>query len=296
MPFRAFVSRRYLLTERHWPSPVPSCRTAASILPMQFAPTATAATHEIVKGCRRRRHQGFGRLGWSTAMRTKILLVLAALSLASPMARADQLIYITEPAGEKLFDEADEKSAYFKLATYLETEQILTFCGPATIAAVLNSLEIKRPSPPRLYPWGLFTQDLVFTPENQKIKSYAMVEEDGLVLEQINAFLINLGVKAEFHHADTIDVSKLRQLIKDTLADPNKRLIVNYTRQAIGQNGAGHVSPIGAYDAETDRALVLDVAKYKYPPVWMTLADLYKAINTIDSGSNKTRGIVVVTK
>jgi hypothetical protein len=230
------------------------------------------------------------------AMRTTIPLALAALVLAVPIARADQLIYLTEPAGEKLFDEADEKSPYFKLATYLETEQILTFCGPATIAAVLNSLEIKRPSPPRLYPWGLFTQDLVFTPENQKIKSYAKVEEDGLVLEQINAFLLNLGVKAEFHHADTIDVSKLRQLIKDTLADPSKRLIVNYTRQAIGQDGAGHVSPIGAYDAETDRALVLDVAKYKYPPVWMTLADLYKAINTIDSSSNKTRGIVVVTK
>ncbi|WP_287085691.1 phytochelatin synthase family protein [Mesorhizobium sp.] len=116
-------------------------------------------------------------------MRTTIAFALAALVLALPMARADQLIYLTEPAGEKLFDEADEKSPYFKLATYLETEQILTFCGPATIAAVLNSLEIKRPSPPRLYPWGLFTQDLVFTPENQKIKSYAMVEEDGLVLE-----------------------------------------------------------------------------------------------------------------
>jgi glutathione-S-conjugate glycine hydrolase len=224
-------------------------------------------------------------------MKTTIPLALAVLVLALPMARADQLIYLTEPAGEKLCDEADEKSPYFKLATYLETEQILTFCGPATIAAVLNSLEIKRPSPPRLYPWGLFTQDLVFTPENQKIKSYAKVEEDGLVLEQINAFLLNLGVKAEFHHADTIDVSKLRQMITDTLVDPSKRLIVNYTRQA-----AGHVSPIGAYDADPDRALVLDVAKYKYPPVWMTLADLYQAINTIDSSSNQTRGIVVVTK
>jgi hypothetical protein len=229
-------------------------------------------------------------------IKTKILLACAALAIAASVARADQLIYITEAQGEKIFAEAEVKSPYFKLATYLESEQILTFCGPATIAAVLNSLDIKRPVPQRLYPWGLFTQDTVFTPENQAIKPYPMVEHEGLVLEQLTAFFNNLGVKAEFHHADSIDEAKLRQTIKDTLSDPNKRLVINYTRKAIGQKGDGHISPVGAYDADTDRVLVLDVAKYKYPPVWMTVADLYKAIDTIDSGSNKTRGIVVVSK
>jgi hypothetical protein len=223
-------------------------------------------------------------------------LALAAALLAAPAVHADQLLYITDADGQKLFDEAEITAPYFKLATYLESEQILTFCGPATIAAVLNSLDVKRPVPQRLYPWGLFTQDTVFTPENQTVKPYPMVEHEGLVLEQLTAFFNNLGVKAELHHADSIDEAQLRQTIKDTLADPNKRLVVNYTRKAIGQNGDGHISPVGAYDAETDRVLVLDVAKYKYPPAWMTVADLYKAINTVDSGSNKTRGIVVVSK
>jgi hypothetical protein len=223
-------------------------------------------------------------------------LALAATLLAAPAAHADPLVYITDADGQTLFDAAEIRAPYFKLATYLESEQILTFCGPATIAAVLNSLDIKRPVPQKLYPWGLFTQDTIFTPENQAVKPYPMVEHEGLVLEQLTAFFNNLGVKAEMHHADTIDEAKLRQVIKETLADPNKRLVINYTRKAIGQTGDGHISPIGAYDADTDRVLVLDVAKYKYPPVWMTVADLYKAINTIDSGSNKTRGIVVVSK
>lgn len=227
----------------------------------------------------------------------KILtLALTTALLAAPVAHADALFYITDADGQKLFDEAEIRAPYFKLATYLESEQILTFCGPATIAAVLNSLDVKRPVPQRLYPWGLFTQDTIFTPENQAVKPYPIVEHEGLILEQLTAFFNNLGVKAEMHHADTIDEAKLRQMIKDTLADPNKRLVVNYTRKAIGQNGDGHISPLGAYDADTDRVLVLDVAKYKYSPVWMTVADLYKAIDTIDSGSNKTRGIVVVSK
>lgn len=224
------------------------------------------------------------------------VLALVATLLAAPAVHADPLFYITDADGQKLFDEAEIKAPYFKLATYLESEQILTFCGPATIAAVLNSLEVKRPVPQRLYPWGLFTQDTVFTPENQAVKPYPMVEHEGLVLEQLTTFFTNLGVQAEMHHADTIDEAKLRQLVKDTLSDPNKRLVINYTRKAIGQNGDGHISPVGAYDADTDRVLVLDVAKYKYPPVWMTVADLYKAIDSIDSGSSKTRGIVVVSK
>lgn len=225
-----------------------------------------------------------------------LTLALATVLLAAPAAHADPLFYITDADGQKLFDGAEIRAPYFKLATYLESEQILTFCGPATIAAVLNSLDVKRPVPQRLYPWGLFTQDTVFTPENQAVKPYPMVEHEGLVLEQLTAFFNNLGVKAEMHHADAIDEARLRQMIKDTLAEPNKRLVINYTRKAIGQNGDGHISPVGAYDADTDRVLVLDVAKYKYPPVWMTVGDLYKAINTIDSGSNKTRGIVVVSK
>ncbi|NKN36098.1 glutathione gamma-glutamylcysteinyltransferase [Agrobacterium sp. a22-2] len=228
---------------------------------------------------------------------TRTLITLAAMMMASVSpARADTLIYITDPAGETLFAEADETSPYFKLATYLESEQILTFCGPATIAAVLNSLDIPRPVPQRLFPWGLFTQDAVFTPENQAVKPYPMVERDGLVLEQLVQFFNNLGVKAELHHADSIDVAALRELIKAGLAAPDTRLVANYSRKPIGQNGDGHISPIAAYDVETDRVLVLDVAKYKYPPVWMTVADLHAAMNTIDSGSNKTRGIVVVTK
>jgi hypothetical protein len=39
---------------------------------------------------------------------------------------------------------------------------------------------------------------------------------------------------------------------------------------------------------------LLDVAKFKYPPVWITLADLLAALRTNDPDSGKSRGIVVV--
>lgn len=231
-------------------------------------------------------------------MKRFMLPALAGLMMAAPIthATADELIYLTDAKGTEIFMDAEYTGPYFELASYLESEHILTFCGPASIAATMNSLGVKRPQPQRLYPWAFFTQETVFTPENQKVKSYAMVEHDGLILSQIATFFENLGVKAEYHHANNFDEAWLRNTIKATLADPNKRLVANYSRKPIGQVGGGHVSPIAAYDEDTDRALVLDVAKYKYPPVWMTIEDLRKAMASIDDGSNKARGLVVVSK
>jgi hypothetical protein len=71
-------------------------------------------------------------------------------------------------------------------------------------------------------------------------------------------------------------------------------VIVNYDRAVLGQNGSGHVSPIGAYDEETDSVLVLDVARYKYPPVWVPFSTMFDAMQSVDTGSNRSRGIVVV--
>ena len=65
----------------------------------------------------------------------------------------------------------------------------------------------------------------------------------------------------------------------------------------MGQQTGGHISPLAAYDAEQDRFLILDVARYKYPPVWVTAEDLFNAMNTTDSDNeNRTRGYVLITK
>lgn len=72
--------------------------------------------------------------------------------------------------------------------------------------------------------------------------------------------------------------------------------MVCYTREVLGQTGAGHFSPIGGrdlcgnelffdpmpivrgYDEETDSILIMDVARFKYPPHWVPLTDLTDAM------------------
>jgi len=42
--------------------------------------------------------------------------------------------------------------------------------------------------------------------------------------------------------------------------------------------------------------LIMDVARYKYPPHWVLLSDLHLAINSKDSTTGEYRGYMMCTK
>ena len=67
-------------------------------------------------------------------------------------------------------------------------------------------------------------------------------------------------------------------------------LVVSFSRKNIGQTGDGHYSPIAAYHEATDQCLVMDVARFKYAPFWVSVKDIYEATRPIDSVTNKSRG------
>ncbi|KAK8493991.1 hypothetical protein V6N12_035156 [Hibiscus sabdariffa] len=73
-------------------------------------------------------------------------------------------------------------------------------------------------------------------------------------------------------------------------------LIVSYNRAILKQTGTGHFSPIGGYHAGKDMVLILDVARFKYPPHWVPLSLLWDAMNTIDKATGHLRGFMVISK
>lgn len=216
-----------------------------------------------------------------------------ALLLTIPVWAAN-LVYLDTPMGAERLMAARNRQQFFLVEPYLDTQQNLAFCGPASMAAVLNSLGIPRPSGGALYPYRFFTQDNLFTPATQGIKSYAQVSAQGMTLAEFTAFLNALGVRAVSHYADGLEIEALRTLVKNTLADTKQRLVVNYSRKPLGQVGDGHLSPVAAYDAASDSVLVLDVAKFKYPPTWVPLDELLQAMRTTDPDSGRSRGMVLV--
>jgi len=71
-------------------------------------------------------------------------------------------------------------------------------------------------------------------------------------------------------------------------------VLINYDRGAVGQAPGGHISPVTAYDPQSDRALVLDTAAHRYPPVWVEVRALHRAMQAVDPDSGRARGLVRV--
>jgi glutathione gamma-glutamylcysteinyltransferase len=73
-------------------------------------------------------------------------------------------------------------------------------------------------------------------------------------------------------------------------------LTVNFHRKSLKQTGIGHYSPIAAYSANRDLALILDVAKFKYDSYWCSVLELYEALKPLDVVSSISRGFLIVKK
>jgi hypothetical protein len=232
-----------------------------------------------------------------------LALCLLAPNLLAPAAHAEtlplpgNLTDLSSDEGEKFFLESSALAAYFPIADNFVTQKTQAYCGVASIVMVLNAVGAPAPSTPEYQPYHVFTQDNVLDERTEAVLPQAVLARQGMTLDQLGGLLALHPVTVEVHHAADGGLDAFRAAARDYLAAKDRFVIVNYLRKAIGQQTGGHISPLAAYDAKVDRFLILDVARYKYPPVWVKASDLFDAMNTTDaSNDNKTRGYVLIAK
>ena len=90
------------------------------------------------------------------------------------------------------------------------------------------------------------------------------------------------------------DPAAIRREIAANLATGDDFVLVNYARRALGQQGGGYISPLGAYDERSDSFLIMDVNPNRAPWVWVRSDDLIAAMRTFDTIEN--RGYLLVSK
>lgn len=236
-------------------------------------------------------------------MRRTALIVMAVLAGSLSWAQADTLplpdsvIGLTTPEGEALLFGAEASRDYFPLSIHFTTQVNPAYCGPASIAMVLNALGIPRPASGMTVGLGMFDQENIFTPATDTVKTAKAITSPpyGMTLDELGDMLAAYDLRVAVVHAGDSDLDTFRKTAIAQLGDTDNFVLVNYLRKAIGQEAGGHISPLGAYDADTDRFLILDVSRYKYPPVWVEAAALFGAMNTTDADNNdKTRGYLSV--
>jgi hypothetical protein len=199
----------------------------------------------------------------------------------------ERLIAVDSSGGKKLLSETRYVADYDVLIRNFESQSRPAFCGVASAVVILNAL---RSSPPRM------TQATFFTDPASKVRGSLQVTFGGMTLAQLSDLLRAHGVDATPYFASDTTLNDFRMIASKNLETPDDYVLVNYQRSALDQGATGHISPIAAYNAAADRFLILDVAAYKYPPVWVASDALWNAMNTIDPESGRTRGFVVVRK
>lgn len=237
-------------------------------------------------------------------MLCRFLRTLALLLLLTPSAlRAEtlglppNLVDAASDRGEALLVESDAREAYFSLVNTFVTQKNQAFCGVASMVMIFNALQLPAPAVPEYDPYKTFTQDNVLDARTEAILPRATIMEQGITLDQLGALFAVQPVSASVHHAADGSLDEFRAAAQEYLAKPGHFVVVNYLRKAIGQEKGGHISPLAAYDRDTDMFLILDVARYKYPPVWVKAEELFAAMNTVDADNNgKTRGYVLIAR
>lgn len=214
----------------------------------------------------------------------------------TPTSAQPSVVYWDSVEGKALRARMPADADYWQLAPNFAAQITQSYCSVASAVTVLNAMPISKPVDPAYAPYAYFTQTNFFTPEVVKIISPQTVLAMGMTREQMAETLSRQGVKAISIAGDTLSEEGLRTLLKKALGDDGQFVLANYYRANLGQVGGGHWSALAAYDAQSDSVLILDVAKYKYPPAWVSISILQQAIATIDTTSNKSRGLVFVSK
>ena len=227
-----------------------------------------------------------------------VVLTLATDARAETAQLPARLIALDTEEGERLLVESRARRDYFALSEHFVAQKSQSLCGTASAVMVLNSLPIPAPEVPEWAPYRSFTQDNFFNDEARALG----VARGGLTLEQLRQLIETHPAQARVTYASDISLEEFRQTMIADMADPTGFVIVNFLRSALDEDPkgpieaslAGHYSPLAAYHEGPDRFLMLDVARYKYPPAWIEAPELYRAMRATDFDSGKSRGFIQI--
>jgi len=225
-------------------------------------------------------------------------LIALPLGIAQPVG-ADTpatTIPMASSAGmELLLKPRTRRADYGALVQWYEAQANLAYCGVASSVMVLNSLAVAAPKAEGYRTNRFWTQTNLFTvPASKSFVEATRVAREGMTLEQLHGLLASVGSRVQRYHGENLSLEQLRWLLRRGLAQGSDRLLANYDRRAVGQTGGGHISPLAAYDPDQDRVLILDVARYRYPAVWVATPDLWRAIRSVDKSSGRSRGVLTI--
>ncbi|KAJ8033454.1 Glutathione gamma-glutamylcysteinyltransferase 2 [Holothuria leucospilota] len=134
-------------------------------------------------------------------------------------------------------------------------------------------------------------------PETRQAIKYEVADDVGLTLDETYELFKAHGKNIKRYYAADISVEEFRSLAVEALTQENSShgVIVNFHESQLQQcpDVEGHFSPLAGYHKERDLFLLLDTW-FETTDSWVGTKDLFDAMNTVDSDSGKSRGLLVL--
>ena len=196
----------------------------------------------------------------------------------------EPLIELDSARGQLLLKHSLLKADYDVLRTYYEPQVYRSYCGVASGVMSINALRQRKQ----------VNQSSFFEARPDGLRSSYRTFFGGMTLKDFSDLLRSYDFETHYFHGGTLSLPAFRERVKQNLMHASDTLVVNYDRKVVGQKGGGHFSPLAAYHGPSDHVLILDVARHRYPSAWVPLADVWRAMDTEDSDSGRTRGFVEI--
>ena len=243
-------------------------------------------------------------------------------------------IAFSSARGRGMFSEAlggGSMRCFFRLVEQFRTQDEPAYCGLSTLTMVLNALDV---DPLRTWkgPWRWFHESMLDCCEPlETVKAQGITFSKLACLARCNGAHVEahrgtpgggpggaatpeeaaappsqaelafrsavLSVCCDDDDDDDDDDEGGGGEADDAAADSgavHALLVVSYSRKEFGQTGDGHFSPIGGYHAASDSVLIMDVARFKYPPHWVPLRVMWRALCRVDGVTGQPRGYMLL--
>ncbi|KAJ2850223.1 hypothetical protein IWW36_002073 [Coemansia brasiliensis] len=202
------------------------------------------------------------------------------------------LVSFTSAAGRKLFKESLNEGyaeGYFNLAGNFTVQSEPAYCGPSSLAMVLNALEV---DPGRTWKgvWRWYSDELL-----ESCRTESDLKANGITFDQFLC-LASSHARVVVKRGKTATREEFLRDIKYVTQRDDIFMVLSFSRAVMGQTGDGHFSPIGAYHPQSNKALVLDSARYKYPSWFADVDKLYDSLQPVDPETNLPRGYFMISR
>ena len=174
---------------------------------------------------------------------------------------------------------------YWAISPFYIHQQTSSACSLASVTIAVNAMR----GLPALSEDTLVTQDnLLEATKDKRWAEQAADEGDGVTFsdlvedttQSLKAFDIKADVAAAQPSKDqAATLEAFRAMLVENEASAKDMVLVYFNQGVVTGDWDGpHVSPIGAYDATTDRVLIMDVDREWYVPYWTKTETLFDAL------------------